>query len=299
MAYSLQTIEIMSIALILYSIFSIPFIFFYLEKEHRNQLRAGEKLINWMTCWTSNRDFFSFSKGKEETGEGYKFYTGLVNEILLYNRELGGYSKKNFQVVKKALLGDIRFEKKVEKEMRGSFFQYVCLGLVTWFFIGGSHQILGEKISISLKKLLLILCFQMAGVLLYQVVCRRVKKKDFYFFNLYYGPLFRFFILIHLNLPVGVVLEKSGFEVFYKERPLSWKPVLEDLRSLINKWKNQGGEVRSELDDIVEEVYFLRDLSFEKYKEKIQFLRLIFLGIFFLGPYLFYLSALLSSFLIV
>ena len=289
----------MILAAILYLIFSIPFIFFYLERGHRNQLRSGEKLIHWMTCWNSHKDFFSFSKDKDESGEGYKFYTGLVNEILFYKRELGGHPKKNFQEVKRALLGDVRFEKKVEKEMRGSFFQYICLGVTTWLFIGASHKILGPKVSIKPETLLFILCFQMVGVLLYQIVCHRVKKKDFYFFNLYYGPLFRFFCLIYLNLPVGIVLEKSGFEVFYRKEPLSWKPVLEDLRGLIDRWKNQGSEVRSELSDIVEEVYFLRDLSFEKYREKIQFLRLVFLGIFFLCPYLFYLSVLLSSFLIV
>ena len=286
-------------AVILYLTFSIPFIFFYLERSHKNQLRSGEKLINWMTCWSSNKDFFSFSKEKNEVEKGYKFYTGLINEILFYKRELGGYPKKNFQEVKKALLGDVRFEKKVEKEMRGSFFQYIFLGITTWLFIGGSHKILGAKVSISLESLLSILCFQMIGVLLYQIVCQRVKRKDFYFFNLYYGPLFKFFCLIYLNLPVGMVLEKSEFEVFYRKEPLGWKPVLEDLRDLIDRWKNQGGEVRSELSDIVEEVYFLRDLSFEKYREKIQFLRLGFLGIFFLCPYLFYLSVLLSSFLIV
>ncbi len=299
MAYSLQAIEIMIIATLLYFIFSTPFIFFYLERNHRNQMRSGEKLINWMTCATSAKNFLSFSKSEEKGEKEYKFYTGLINEILFYKRELGGYQKRNFQVVKKALLGDLRFEKKVEKEMRGSFFQYICLGVVTWFFIGGSYQILGSKVSMRLETLLFILCFQMTGVLFYQVVCGRIKKKDFYFFNLYYGPLFRFFSLIYLNLPIGMVLEKSGFEVFYRQEPIGWKPVMEDLRSLIDKWKNQGGEVRSELNDIVEEVYFLRDLSFEKYREKIQFLRLIFLGIFFLGPYLFYLSVLLSSFLIV
>lgn len=289
----------MIIAAVLYLIISIPFIFFYLEKRQRNQLRTGEKLINWMTCRGSNQDLLFFSKGEKESEQGYKFYTGLVNEILFYKRELGGYQKKNFQEVKKALLGDIRFEKKVEKEMRGSLFQYICLGIITWVFIGGSHQILGEKISMRLEVLLFILCFQLTGVLFYQVVCEKLKKKDFYFFNLYYAPLFRFFSLIYLNLPVGMILEKSGFEVFYRKEPSDWRAVLDDLRGLIDKWKSQGGEVRSELNDIVEEVYFLRDLSFEKYKEKIQFLRLIFLGVFFLGPYLFYLSVLLSSFLIV
>ncbi len=289
----------MIIAAVLYLIISIPFIFFYLEKRQRNQLRTGEKLINWMTCRGSNQDLLFCSKGEKESEQGYKFYTGLVNEILFYKRELGGYQKKNFQVVKKALLGDIRFEKKVEKEMRGSLFQYICLGIITWVFIGGSHQILGEKISMRLEVLLFILCFQLTGVLFYQVICEKLKKKDFYFFNLYYAPLFRFFSLIYLNLPVGMILEKSGFEVFYRKEPSDWRAVLEDLRGLIDRWKSQGGEVRSELNDIVEEVYFLRDLSFEKYKEKIQFLRLIFLGVFFLGPYLFYLSVLLSSFLIV
>ena len=60
----LHSIEIMILAAILYLIFSIPFIFFYLERGHRNQLRSGEKLIHWMTCWNSHKDFFSFSKEK-------------------------------------------------------------------------------------------------------------------------------------------------------------------------------------------------------------------------------------------
>ena len=248
-----------------------------------------------MTSWPSNKESFHFIK----EGKGYKFYTGLVNEILFFQRELGGYPKKNFQVIKRALLGDLRFEKKVEKEMRGSFFQYIFLGVITWLFISGSHRILGSRVSVNIETLLLILCFQMLGVLLFQVFCGKIKEKDFYFFDLYYGPLFRFFSLIYLNLPVGIVLEKSGFEVFYKKETTTWKPIIEDLKSLIEKWKTQGGEVRSELNDVIEEFYFMRDLSFEKFKEKIQFLRILFLGVFFLCPYLFYLSVLLSSFLIV
>ena len=38
---------------------------------------------------------------------------------------------------------------------------------------------------------------------------------------------------------------------------------------------------------------------YRKFKDKVQFLRLMFLGIFFLTPYLFYHSVLLNAFLIV
>ena len=234
----MHPIEIMIMTSILYLIFSIPLVCFYLEREQKKRLKSGEKLIHWMTCWSVNKGPSSFLKVGNEDEKGYKFYTRLINEILFFQRELGGYPKRNFQVMKKALLGDLRFEKKVEKEMRGSLFQYICLGLITWLFIGGSHKILGSKVSLSLETLPKVLCFQLLGVLFYQVFCRRIKRKDFYFFNLYYEPLFRFFSLIYLNLPVGMVLEKSGLEVFYRREPETWKPILEDLRSLINKWKN-------------------------------------------------------------
>ena len=70
--------------------------------------------------------------------------------------------------------------------------------------------------------------------------------------------------------------------------------------NVIKTKDSQDAQLTQNLDEQVDVAERdVRDLSFEKYKEKIQFLRLIFLGIFFLGPYLFYLSALLSSFLIV
>ena len=45
-------------------------------------MRSGEKLINWMTSATSAKNFLSFSKSEEEGEKEYKFYTGLINEIL-------------------------------------------------------------------------------------------------------------------------------------------------------------------------------------------------------------------------
>ena len=244
-------------AIFLYFIFSAPLILFYLERKERKRLKLGEELINWMTCWPFNQmHFYCIESGERQDGKGYKFYTSLVNEILFFQRELGGYPKKNFQVIKKALLGDLRFEKKVDKEMRGSFFQSLFLGVVTWLFISGSHKILGSKISIGAETLLSILCFQIMGVLLFQILCGKIKQKDFYYFDLYYDPLFRFFSLNHLDLPVGVVLEKSGLEVFDDDGPMNWKPVIKDLRNLIEKWKCHGVEIRNDLDGILKKFTF-------------------------------------------
>ena len=120
--------------------------------------------------------FYCIEAGERQDGKGYKFYTSLVNEILFFQRELGGYPKKNFQVIKKALLGDLRFEKKVDKEMRGSFFQSLFLGVVTWLFISGSHKILGSKISIG-GNVTFNFCFQIMGVLLFQITVENKAKR--------------------------------------------------------------------------------------------------------------------------
>jgi hypothetical protein len=137
------------------------------------------------------------------------------------------------------------------------------------------------------------------GGILFAVMCQFLKKKDFFFFDKFYGVLFSFLCLVRVELPIGAILEKSSLERIYQKAPSEWSPLVKELTLIIERWKTLGGEIKGEVYEIVEETHFIRDLTFETFKEKILFLRLIFLGIFFLGPYLFYLSLLLNSFLIV
>ena len=285
------TIFCMKIIILIYSFFLYTFFFFLFWNRFKSRkgVKEGEKLLHWMTCWPLQGEF----KGQ------YKFYTDLVEKVLHYSREYGGHPKKNLLIVKKALLGDVRFEKKINKELKGSYFQYIFLGVITWLFIFGSQQILHSKFVIEKSSIFIILGTQVLGIFLFQIVCKGIKKRDFFFFEQVYGVLFSFLSLIKVELPIGTILEQSSLEKIYERVPSEWRPLVKELTLVIQRWKTLGGEVKSDVYDILEETHFLRDLAFEKFKEKIQFLRLVFLGVFFLTPYLFYLSVLLNSFLIV
>ena len=280
----------MKVIFLIYTFFLYTFfLVLFWKRKNTEGTKEGEKLLHWITCWPLQSEF------KRQ----YKFYTDLVEKILHYSREYGGHPKKNLLTVKQALLGDLRFEKKIKKELKGSYFQYILLGLITWLFIFGSQHILHSKFVIEKNSLLVILGAQFLGVFLFEVVCKRIIRRDFFFFDQFYGVLFSFLSLIKVELPIGTILEQSSLEKIYQKVPSEWDPLVKELTLVIQRWKTLGGEVKSDVYDILEETHFLRDLTFEKFKDKVQFLRLMFLGIFFLTPYLFYLSVLLNAFLIV
>jgi hypothetical protein len=285
----------MKTTLVIYVLFLCSLFIVFLRRKRPSE---GENLLHWLSRWPLEDDFLKENeKGQEK--KQYKFYTELVDKMLHFNRAYGGNPKKNLLFIKKTLLGDLRFEKKILKEMKGSYFQYAILSLVTWLFIWGSQSLLNFTKTSKVWPFLIILSFQIMGGILFAVMCQFLKKKDFFFFDKFYGVLFSFLCLVRVELPIGAILEKSSLERIYQKAPSEWSPLVKELTLIIERWKTLGGEIKGEVYEIVEETHFIRDLTFETFKEKILFLRLIFLGIFFLGPYLFYLSLLLNSFLIV
>lgn len=260
------------------------------RKSRKRFLGPGEELLDWVKK-------FNWERREQDKYQipDYKFFSGLINLLLEMSRRFGGQYKDALMSVRESLSADIQFEKKLKEFIWGSYFQKGSIFVLSWAFILIATSM--TSIKLGLNVYVGIFCWQCFGLLLFPVICQRLKS--YYFDGI--GKLW-------LSLYVLKSLSSAGLsrsEIFKLARINELNQVKHpNLESLVLKLQDtceislkQGGSYLKEVEELSQECKFLEKWHLELFEKRLSAFKLGILGGFFLPSYLGFVYFLLRSFL--
>lgn len=224
----------------------------------------------------------------------YKFYTGLIHLILSYGRNYGASILGIVRKIRQGIIMDYQFERKLQSEFFGGLVQFVLIGFMTWIFIFISDSIICAETLFSVR--FLVGGLQIFGVVLYFFIYFGWRKKNFLIYSKYFSGLYVLDSLSEVGVSLQLMLEQSGVEKLFEINKRKFCYVDNRLENAIEASRKQGMPIKKELDDIINEVWFLQEQQFGKFVKQMAGLKFVILALFFLSAYFVYLFSLFGHF---
>jgi hypothetical protein len=227
----------------------------------------------------------------------YKGYEDLLNFLLLTVRGHGGSVRAILDPLKKSLLQDLKWEKKLLAEYKDGIFQFVLTGIITWAFSLFASYLL--EISLSFTSITMILIIQSLGIAFFHHFILLYERKYFDPLFLFSKKLIQFEALLKTKLSVQEILEESEIcRIEISDLKADLRSMAYAIARIVKRWKNYGDCVSVEVLEIIEDLSFRFEQNFGKFLDTVKFLKFITLCLFFLTPYFLMIGTVLSSFLI-
>ncbi len=224
----------------------------------------------------------------------YKFYHELMESMVKWAKTTGINLKPILKELRGALSQDQKFEKKVS-----AFFYHAILQVSAIFILSWSYYFLlvyYTQKRLSGEELLVVLLWQLVGFSIYLYGLTIYKNR---FIGIYFQVLtklyqFNSFYSAGVTLTVALTESKvihslechAGSEI----RHLKVK-----LESLLNEVRARGVNIRAELAEMVEEIWFLIELRYEKFAQLMQVLKVAILLLFFVSSYFYLIYKMLTK----
>lgn len=237
-----------------------------------------------------------------QTGEGewpeYKFYGSLLRELQRLTRLYGATPKASLERIKRPLLQDIRFETKLREIRLSSISQFVAMATMTWSFMILSRLILDRSFEFGI--LTIIASLQIAGLLIFLFIEKYMRTKAFHGFDKAYEGLVALQALLPLGLSLKEKRDKSGIDHFLslKRLGIDLERVRRQCVITLTQWKELGRPLETVLAEMVDDINFAQDMAQCLLIKRMNGIKFLVGGIFFLSAYLLDLLALVNSFFI-
>jgi len=264
----------------------------YILKAYRGKSFYGQQLLAKISEINTSfkRDF-----GKENSLPQYKYFTSLIEQLINFSRVYGTRGKVIGDQLRNILIADIRWEKKNHDIFSRSFAQMGVLMLAIWGFIFLSSYIL-KKSFLSMFELYTIFLFQIAGAFLYTIFIQKLRKNTFIVFEKLSCTTNTIMSLSLLDISFGHLLKIANLGLLTRPKNNNLRSIYDQLHRSILRWKNYGESPQSDLNYLVEELYFIQGSMQEKLMIKILGVKFLILAIFFMGSYFYFLYGLISNF---
>ena len=230
----------------------------------------------------------------------YKFFTALLDSILLITRKMGVPIRRFQSDLRKNVGRDLAMERKISQEISNAHFQFLIISVVVWSFYMAIKLIV--HLTINPLILLLVFSLQIIGFYIFHVFYNFFHKKTFKPYYQYFNSLYYFWGLSFVQVSVRDTLEQSKIqELIFKfslKSSSSLRGVTERLASLVNQWQKCGGAIKEELESIIEEVWFILEHDFQCFQKTLVGLKFVILCLFFLSGHLLLIVGLFSHFLL-
>lgn len=225
----------------------------------------------------------------------YKFYTGLLEQLFDSYRRLGVPIKKILPDIRRALSRDLQFERKILNEITGALMQFLMIALTTWGFVFLSSFL----IEILPSKIILFFMFvlQGAGVFLFFILMKYLKKKTFAEFKCAMTELYLFSSFMEVGMPLNDVLKCSKILEGGLIHSTQFTHFGLRTKTLIARMKETGLSPREEVQEIIQGLWQFQDENFARFTKKVQVLKFSILACFFLPAYFLYLHAIFKFFM--
>lgn len=255
------------------------------------QKDPGEKLEGWLRNfhWGSRLEL----KEKWDLPV-YKFYSGVIETLLLLGRQMGGNYQDAFLFLRDGLQIDRQFEKKLKELILGCWLQIGMIMLLTWGFIVGAIYLVKE-VNLAWEKLFLILLWQSVGMILLPVVLKKLRTRYFGEIGKMWRMLYVLQSLARVPLSRPEIFERAGIKDLNQIKQASLLPLVERFKDCCQKALKLGGSYEEEVKHLMSELRFLEKWHFELFEKRLVVLKLFLLSVFFLPSYMAFIFVLLGD----
>ncbi|HLT23196.1 MAG TPA: hypothetical protein VKZ84_07125 [Bacteriovoracaceae bacterium] len=266
-------------------------LFYWLKpRSKEKKLPPGEELFRWLKKFNWERREDHSTKLPE-----YKFFSSLVNLLLEMSRRFGGQYKEALLSVKESLNQDLQFEKKLREFIWGSYFQKFCIFSMSWGFILFAKSLTEVHLSFSIY--LVILCWQILGLILFPIFCRILKRYYFSGIGQLWLSLYVLKALASVSLSRSEIFKMAQIYELNAIKHKNLENIVHKLQSSCELSLKQGGSYLKDIEELISECKFIEKWHVELFEKRMNALKLLILSIFFLPSYLAFIYFLLHSFL--
>lgn len=239
--------------------------------------------------WVSTekgRDLLAMAGGYYSSNGGsislpqYKFFEPLMIELKSYQLKFGLAQSSILKNLRPWLSKDLQFEESNRKALMNSLMQFVLVSGFTWIFYFSSLETLGDSTPTYP-----ILILQFLGFVSFLFVYQRKKQMVFLGVEELFKRGFIFQSLKGVGLSMGEVLSKSRADQNFELKEKDLRRQGEYLIALCHKWTKEGHSIEQELNELLEELSFMREERARSFGLLIQAYRFIHLIFFFLSGY--------------
>lgn len=263
------------------------------SKRNKSELLRGADLLEFLSEDSQTMDIKN-----EEMAQSipyYKFYTGLILELFHARRVFGAEIQNILFEIKSSLVEDLQFEKKVHSQLKNAWMQFIAMSALTWGFIFITSHI--TKFQASTFTQLLIIFLQIFGAVLNTIFYYKVKSSTLGQVEKFQSPLYGLKSLGDTGLAISVICEKAKVDELWKISDKGLVVLVKRLFHAIERLKKQGVSIDQSIDEIINEVRFIREQKFLKFLGFLAFFKFLTLALFYLSSYFIFIMSLFSNLL--
>ncbi|MBT3980966.1 MAG: hypothetical protein HOE90_06400 [Bacteriovoracaceae bacterium] len=217
----------------------------------------------------------------------YKFYSSLIYRLLESAHKCGTPLLSPLKVLRKALYEDYKFEVKNAEILSGAWAQMAIIAFIGWGFLFMAAKLTG--ITPTGTVVLLILCLQFCGVMVFGTLSAKIKKALFSDYEQLYQLVYShkmcaFTFQLPSEQGEGLKLTRS--------RLLNVKKRIHRLEQAI---KSGGHGISAIIDEIVDELHFLHGADNEVFLKRLMALKMAIVLFFFVPSFFINLYSLISQ----
>lgn len=259
------------------------------QKEQKN----GEKLLSFLPNLEAK-----LAMGLKTTTDSiprYKFYTTLLFDLLAVHQKRGISLKNILPELRLNLIKDLQFEIKLRSNLLGGNLQFIVITMTTWGFIFFSSSM--ADLPLKSSDLMIILMVQIFGILTFNIALKKFKNHIFNKFSEAIERLYLFVSLVEIGMPVGQTLSESRVLEGGLMKHKLFSACASRLVTLVNRWKENGISPKVESQEIIKELWSLKENGFEHFNKGVEGLKFCVTAFFFLPAYFFYLYSIFQYFM--
>lgn len=224
----------------------------------------------------------------------YKFFNNILAQFIGISRKYGIFPKKNILSLRRAVLRDFEFEKKLLKEIHNGIFQMIFMAALIWGLILVFKIYYPQGFTFSTFSVIATLhCLGLLWVI-FPTLWRKKRRFSIYF--PLFESLYQFQGLYLSGVPYQKTIEQSQVnQVLNNKRsgPLGLIPLR--MEKMMKMWREKGMGIEEHIQEAIEELWSNLEGDYQAFQREFLIIRFIGLVIFYLLSYFIFLGRILSS----
>jgi hypothetical protein len=262
---------------------------YFAEFSGIGRFRVGQGLLDQITLLET----LKFQNKKLEVSDTpYKYFLPLLHQVLDLGRKFGVPVNSGLKEIKKNLIKDLKFEQKLSAELWGGFIQFLMVSAITWLFSFFTKKIAGVNFPGSV--LLFIGLMQIAGAVFFHKIYHILYRQVFKYFEEYLLGVLTLKSLVVSQQSVGESLKLAKINNLQQIENKQFRLLNQRLKVLITDWQKAGIPIKVQLDEILEEIWFLQEELFLQFLKKVAALKFLVLALFYLSSFLLLIGSLFT-----
>jgi hypothetical protein len=224
----------------------------------------------------------------------YKFYSELIQQLVLLNRQWGAEVSGHLKNLKKEIQNDYLSSRKLGQIKNSAWIQMVLICMVTWGFVYACSQVVENQGAFYLP----MAGLQLSGFFIFYWLEKGIFHRYFRALAGYYREMMVINALYGTGLPFKKILEQCELGDLFASDKRFEQEIQDGLSTILHKVMDLGLSAREDLDNLLDHVRQEIQLRTELYRKRMEVFKFGVLALFFLSSYLLYMLSLFDSFLI-